>query len=291
MDTATLKNMLHFPGLRLEQSQYDCFARYYGLLIDWNSRMNLTAITDWKDVCVKHFLDSLYLAAYMDLTGRKALLDLGSGAGFPGIPLKIAFPELDVTLIDSLNKRVGFMQAVIDELGLDNKTEGIYDGRSIRAVHGRAEDMAAAGSKDIHSSRPQSGTTEPASGEKKSPRLRESFDIVVSRAVANLSTLSEYCIPFVKMDGYFVAYKGGEPEEEISGAANAISLLGGMIERVETFTLPVIGDTVSGSKDDPDSPRSDKEDGMRRSLIFIRKVRSTPRKYPRKAGLPSKEPL
>lgn len=227
----------------------------------------------------------------MDLTGRKALLDLGSGAGFPGIPLKIAFPELDVTLIDSLNKRVGFMQAVIDELGLDNKTEGIYDGRSIRAVHGRAEDMAAAGSKDIHSSRPQSGTTEPASGEKKSPRLRESFDIVVSRAVANLSTLSEYCIPFVKMDGYFVAYKGGEPEEEISGAANAISLLGGMIERVETFTLPVIGDTVSGSKDDPDSPRSDKEDGMRRSLIFIRKVRSTPRKYPRKAGLPSKEPL
>ena len=217
-----------------QKSQFDL---YYELLIEWNRIMNLTGITDYDEVNLKHFTDSLTISRIIDMAQINTLIDVGTGAGFPGIPIKIAFPHIKVYLLDSLNKRIKFLNEVIKKLGLKN----------IYAFHGRAEDFA------------------------KDRQYREKFDVCVSRAVANLSTLSEYCIPFVKTGGYFVSYKGGDSDEEVVRSENAITLLGGEIENTDRFFLP---DTDIG-----------------RTLIKIRKRKSTPNRYPRKAGIPSKEPL
>lgn len=236
-DLTEFEQGLQELGITLEQSQMDAFLKYYELLVEWNSFMNLTAITEFKEVCIKHFLDSLSLVKVMDCHQELTLIDIGTGAGFPGIPLKIAFPELKITLLDSLGKRVKFLNEVISQLGL----------KDIEAIHGRAEDYA------------------------KPSALRESFDICVSRAVANLATLSEYCLPYVKVGGSFISYKSEKIAEEKELAEKAISLLGGKIDSQNEFMLPF----------------SD----IYRNLFIIRKAKETPKKYPRKAGLPSKEPL
>lgn len=236
-DLEILNKGLKELGISLEKSQIDAFIQYYDLLVEWNSFMNLTAITDFQEVCIKHFLDSLSLSKIMDCHQKLQVIDIGTGAGFPGIPLKIAFPELKITLLDSLGKRVKFLNEVIERLNL----------KDIEAIHGRAEDYA------------------------KPTALRESYDVCVSRAVANLATLSEYCLPYVKVDGVFVSYKSEKVVEEMEQAKKAITLLGGKIVSQNEFTLPY----------------SD----IYRNLLVIQKEKITPKKYPRKAGLPSKEPL
>lgn len=225
-------------NIELNDKQTEQFVRYYELLIEWNEKINLTAITERSDVLKKHFLDSLSLIKCIDDTlDNKSLLDMGTGAGFPGIPLKIVFPELKVTLVDSLNKRVDFLNLVIDELGLTN----------IEAIHSRAEDLA------------------------QDENYREQYDFVVSRAVANLASLSEYCIPFVKVGGYFIPYKTENASEEIDNARNAIGILGGRKPEMVSFVLP----------------NSD----LKRINVKILKIKSTPKQYPRKAGTPTKKPL
>lgn len=221
----------------LSQQQVDQFVRYYELLVEWNSFMNLTGITEFSEVLKKHFIDSMSIFSYVNQNSISSLIDVGTGAGFPGLPLKIVCPELKVTLLDSLDKRIKFLNCVIDELELQN----------ITAIHGRAEDYAS------------------------NMEHREFYDMAVSRAVANLSTLSEYCLPFVKKDGIFVSYKSETLEEEVINATNAIQILGGRIMNKYSFYLP--GTDIY------------------RTLCFIEKVDSTPDKYPRKAGLPSKKPL
>lgn len=223
-------------NIDISDKQLELFERYYDLLVSWNDKINLTSLTEKEDVFVKHFADSLAVLKYTDLSGR-SLLDIGTGAGFPGVPLKIMCPECSITLADSLNKRIKFLDVLIGELDL----------QGISAVHGRAEDLAF------------------------DDRLREGFDVVTSRAVANLSTLSEYCLPFVNINGTFVSYKSGMIDEELLCAGNAIDTLGGKINRVEKYSVPFTE--------------------YDRSICFIDKIRSTDRKYPRKAGTPSKKPL
>lgn len=224
-------------GIQLTDLQFQKFYAYYELLTEWNSFMNLTAITEFEEVMKKHFTDSLSLVRAYDLSKSVSVIDVGTGAGFPGLPLKIAFPGLKVTLLDSLNKRVKFLDAVIEKLGLDN----------IDTIHGRAEDF----------SRPD--------------KLREKYDLCVSRAVANMTTLSEYCLPFVKPGGQFISYKSEKVLQEADTAKHAIFLLGGKMKEQVEFYLP----------------NSD----IYRNLFIVEKVQSTPLKYPRKAGLPAKEPL
>ena len=194
-NTTDFTDNLQKMGIELTDHQLQQFLIYYEMLVEKNKVMNLTAITDFDEVIEKHFLDSLSLIRVLDLHQPISVMDMGTGAGFPGIPLKIAFPEISVTLADSLNKRVIFLKEVIDELGL----------KDIDAIHGRAEDLAQ--KKDY----------------------RENFDLCVSRAVANLSTLAEYCIPFVKIGGMFIAYKAGECDEEVAAAKSSVFLLGGKI--------------------------------------------------------------
>lgn len=240
-DTSHFTEDLKTWGMTLTERQLAQFLRYYEMLAEWNERMNLTAITEYGDVMKKHFLDSLSLVKIFEgksFPGEKnELMDVGTGAGFPGLALKIAFPKLKVTLLDSLNKRIQFLNAVIGELELEG----------VRAVHGRAEDYARPG------------------------ELREEFDLCVSRAVARLSTLAEYCLPFVRPGGMFVAYKSEKALEEVEEAGRAVSLLGGRLGKQAELLLP----------------NSD----IYRNLILIEKVKPSPAKYPRKAGLPGKEPL
>ena len=237
-----LVNICNKINIEISDDQINCFEKYYELLIEKNKVMNLTAITDKEDVIVKHFIDSIALIPYLldkgiNINNKLKIIDIGTGAGFPGLPLKIMMPDVKFTLLDSLNKRVSFLNEVIDELKL----------KDIEALHGRAEDYAS------------------------NNKYREKYDICVSRAVANLSTLSEYCIPFVKEDGFFISYKAGESEEEINNSKNVIKILGGKINKVEEFVLP--GTDAS------------------RVFVFIRKQELTDKKYPRKAGVPAKKPL
>lgn len=234
-NTTKFINDLKAIGIELSDEQLEQFLTYYEMLIEKNKVMNLTTITDFDEVLEKHFEDSLSLIQAVDLEKSQTVIDLGTGAGFPGIPLKIAFPNLQITLADSLNKRILFLDDVIHELGLTG----------IDTVHGRAEDLA------------------------KNSDYREKFDLCVSRAVANLSTLSEYCLPFVKIGGKFISYKAGECDEEVAASKSSVFLLGGKISDIKKFELGESG----------------------RAFVIIDKVSGTPKKYPRKAGTPSKDPL
>ena len=239
-------NALNAINVELDSSREEALQSYYELLVEWNKVMNLTAITEKDDVYVKHFLDSLavktvfddkeYAGQLPDINTAK-LIDIGTGAGFPGIPLKIAFPGLKVTLLDSLNKRIKFLNEVIANVGLND----------IEAIHGRAEDYA------------------------RESAYRECYDLCVSRAVANLSTLSEYCLPYVKTGGYFISYKSGDIDDELKAASHALKLLGAKTVGVKRLVLP--GTDIE------------------RSFVIIRKMAHTDKKYPRKAGLPSSKPL
>ena len=231
-------------SITLSSEQIDQLLRYYEMLVERNKVMNLTAITAFDEVLKKHFIDSLSLVKVCDIKKVISVIDVGTGAGFPGIPLKIAFPDLKVTLLDSLKKRVLFLQEVSETLGLHD----------VETVHGRAEDFA------------------------KPDQLREKFDLCVSRAVANLSTLSEYCLPYVKVGGNFISYKSekvsmdlGQNLSEADQAEHAITVLGGKIVEQKSFFLP--------SSD------------ISRTFIVIEKCRPTPKQYPRKAGTASKKPL
>ena len=232
-----LEDILYPLGIRLSERQKEQFDRYYELMTEWNKVMNLTGITEREEVDIKHFADSLTLVRINDMQNIHSMIDVGTGAGFPGIPIKIMYPHIRVVLLDSLNKRLNFLNEVIAQLGLEE----------ISTLHGRAEDHA------------------------RNEQYREQFDLCVSRAVANLSTLCEYCIPFVKPGGCFISYKGSDADEEIGKAGKAAELLGGKISRTDRFTLP--------------------ETDMGRVLIQIDKIKSTPKKYPRKAGVPSRNPL
>lgn len=237
MDYQILEQKLGGLGIKQDQNQLESFHKFYQLLIEWNKVMNLTGITEYEDVVEKHFVDSLSIIKAIDLSRIHTVIDVGTGAGFPGIPLKIAFPHLRVVLLDSLNKRIKFLDEVISQLGL---TE-------IRTIHGRAEEYA------------------------RKEEYREQFDLCVSRAVANLSTLSEYCLPYIQVGGMFVPYKSGEIDDEVEQSKKAVRILGGNIKKVMKFELP-------GTD-------------IHRSFVLIHKEQHTQKKYPRKAGIPAKEPL
>lgn len=236
-DFSHMRQVLQQWNLELTEEKEKQFQMFYDMLVEKNKVMNLTAITEFDEVVEKHFLDNLSLIQVMDLNQPIKVLDLGTGAGFPGIPLKIMFPELKITLMDSLNKRILFLNEVVDALNL----------KDVETVHARAEELAR--NKDY----------------------RESYDLCVSRAVANLSTLSEYCLPFVSLGGKFIPYKSGDVDEEVNQAKKAVFLLGGKIEDVVKFDLP--------------------ESDIHRSFVIIHKEKGTAKAYPRKAGTPSKSPL
>jgi len=243
MGKEAFKENLKKLDIELNDVQIEKFDEYYRILLEGNEVMNLTTITDYEEVLLKHYVDSLAINKAIDessnwnLNNNIKVIDIGTGAGFPGIPLKIAFDNLEVVLLDSLNKKVKFLTDVIVKLNLSD----------IKAIHGRAEDYA----KDFN--------------------YREAFDLCVSRAVSNLATLTEYCLPYVKVGGAFISYKSGEIDDELKESEKAIKMLGGEIVKVEKMTLP-------GSS-------------IERSFVIIEKVKKTMSIYPRKAGLPAKEPL
>lgn len=232
-----LKNRMDRLQIKTNENMLEQFDLFYHLLVEWNKVMNLTGITEYEEVVEKHFADSLSLARFLDLNKIHTVIDVGTGAGFPGIPLKIAFPHLKVVLLDSLNKRINFLNEVIAKLDL----------KEIYTIHGRAEEYA------------------------RKPEYREQFDLCVSRAVANLSVLSEYCIPYIRIGGIFIPYKSGDIDEEVAASRKAVDILGGQIDHVEKFQLP--------------------DTDIHRSFVFINKIKNTQKKYPRKAGTPAKEPL
>ncbi len=224
-------------GIELTELQEKQFKKYYELLIYWNDRINLTAITEYDEVLKKHFEDSISIYKAINMEEINSIIDIGTGAGFPGIPIKILFPHIKLTLLDSLNKRIKFLNLLIEELGL----------KDVETLHGRAEDFG------------------------KKSEYREQYDLCVSRAVANLSTLSELCIPFVKVGGKFISYKSEKATEELLNANNAIKVLGGGDIKIVDIFIP--------------------DTNYERKLILIGKSVSTNRKYPRKAGTPGKEPI
>ena len=232
-----LRDSLDKLKIQYNDEQIEQFRSYYELLTEWNKKINLTAITGYEDVVRKHFIDSILICSLLDLNKDIRIIDVGTGAGFPGIPIKILNPDCRIVLLDSLNKRVRFLETVVDELGLDN----------VECIHGRAEDV---------------------SREKK---YRASFDLSVSRAVANLSTLCEYCIPFLKKGGMFVSYKSDKADDEINGSENAVRTLGSEITSVKEIALP--------------------ETDIVRKFVIITNIKQVSNIYPRKAGIPSKDPL
>ena len=228
-------------GKMLTGQQIGQIEIYMDLLKDWNTKINLTAIEEDREIVIKHFIDSLSILPYIK-DGKQKLIDVGTGAGFPGIPLKIANGELEVTLLDSLDKRIKFLNEVINATNIS----GTNGSSQIKAVHGRAEDFGI------------------------NPAYREKYDIACARAVANLPVLLEYCLPFVKINGIFIAMKGSNTEE-FENCGKALDILGGKIEKIEKIELPFTN--------------------IERNVVVVRKFRQTPTKYPRKAGKPSKEPL
>ena len=232
-----LEEILKKLNISIDEDQKQKFSDYYSLLLEKNKVMNLTRITDEEEFIIKHFADSLMLCKVIEMDNVDSLIDVGTGAGFPGIPIKIIYPNIKVTLLDSLDKRVGFLKEVIDQLSLDD----------IEAIHGRAEDLG------------------------QDDNYREKYDLCVSRAVADLSVLSEYCIPFIKEQGVFVSYKADGSEDEIYAARTAIETLGAGLNGVCTEQIPGTG--------------------INRQFAVIKKITKTDLKYPRKAGKPSKKPL
>ncbi len=224
-------------GIELNDKQMEQFAAYFRLLVEWNQKMNLTAITEHKEVYLKHFYDSITLAFLDTFKPEGQLCDVGSGAGFPSLPLKIVFPDLEVTIVDSLNKRITFLTTLVEELQLDG----------VHLYHDRAESFG------------------------KNSKFREGFDFVTARAVARLNVLTELCLPLVEKEGYFFALKAAKSEEELIEAKSAIALLGGKFIEEKKLTLPVSNDE--------------------RHLLIIKKTKETPKKYPRKPGLPAKQPI
>ncbi|MGG1659149.1 16S rRNA (guanine(527)-N(7))-methyltransferase RsmG [Brevibacillus sp. NRS-1366] len=237
MNKEQFAEALAAQGITLTDRQKEQFDQFFRLLVEWNEKMNLTGITEEGQVYIKHFYDSITPAFYFPFDQVQTVVDIGGGAGFPSIPLKICFPHLKMTIIDSLNKRMNFLQHVADELGLEN----------VYPVHGRAEDRG------------------------QEPAYRESYQLVVARAVARLNLLSEFCLPFAQVGGHFIALKGAEITPELNEAKKAIKTLGGKTRKVETFHLL--------------------EDAGERNVVIMEKVEATPKNYPRKAGVPAKKPL
>ncbi|MFY0546290.1 16S rRNA (guanine(527)-N(7))-methyltransferase RsmG [Brevibacillus sp. H7] len=237
MNKEQFADALAAKGIVLSAQQREQFDAYFRLLVEWNEKMNLTAITEEGQVYTKHFYDSVSPAFFFSFDSVETTADIGGGAGFPSIPLKICFPHLKMTIIDSLNKRMNFLEHVARELGLAN----------LAPVHGRAEER----------------------GQER--QFRESFDLVIARAVARLNVLAEYCLPFAKVGGTFIAMKGADISFELNEAKKAIKTLGGKTRKVETFQLV--------------------EDAGERNIVMIDKVEATPKTYPRKAGTPAKKPL
>ena len=232
-----LMDSLSKMDFAIDEEKINQLNKYYEMLVEKNKVMNLTAITEYDEVVIKHFVDSLAITKVYNMIPVNNVIDIGTGAGFPGMVLKIFYPDIQFTLLDSLNKRVVFLKEVAEELSLNK----------IDAVHGRAEDYA------------------------RQANHREKYDLCVSRAVANLSTLAEYSLPFVKKGGFFVAYKAEDCLDEVKSAEKAISMLGGKIEDTVMYKIP----------------NSD----ITRAFVIIKKVNNISNKYPRKAGLPAKEPL
>ena len=222
-------------NLKIEKEEVKKFYEYMKMLIEWNKRINLTAINDEKEIIIKHFIDSLTISKYIE--NAESMVDVGTGAGFPGIPIKIINKDLEVVLVDSLNKRINFLNEVIEKLGLKN----------IKAIHARAEDLG------------------------KDKKYREKFDVVTSRAVANMTVLVEYLLPLTKKEGKCICMKGSEIEDELENAKYAIKLLGGKVDKVEKIEIS--------------------DEHMGRNIILIKKQGNTPNQYPRKAGIPLKKPL
>ncbi|AJA50121.1 ribosomal RNA small subunit methyltransferase G [Clostridium pasteurianum DSM 525 = ATCC 6013] len=224
-------------GVVFNEEKYNKFMKYKNLIKEWNEKINLTAITEDGEIVKKHFIDSIKIFRFPFLKNAKNIIDIGTGAGFPGIPIKIINEEICVVLLDSLNKRINFLNEVIDRLDLKN----------IKTIHGRAEDYA------------------------KNIEYREKFDIATSRAVANMTVLSEFCIPYVKVGGYFVALKGPSIEEEILESKNAIGTLGGRLEDIIKVDI--------------------EESDLKHNLVIVKKIKQTPKQFPRKSGIVTKKPL
>lgn len=229
--------LLQGHGIEVSDEQLKQFERYYEVLVDWNEKMNLTGITEREQVYIKHFYDSISLAFHVPMGEMGSMADIGSGAGFPGIPLKICYPHLQLTIVDSLNKRIQFLQHVVTELGLSQ----------VQLLHGRAEDLG------------------------RQKELRDAFDLVTARAVARMAILNEFCLPFTKPGGLFVAMKGSNPVDEVKEAARSLSELKGKWISTPEFSLPL--------------------ENSERHLVIIQKTAPTPKKYPRKPGTPVKMPL
>lgn len=237
MNPAQFVSKLQEKGIQLSEKQQKQFTKYYQILVKWNEKMNLTGLTEEQDVYLKHFYDSISLAFYVNFEEVESICDVGSGAGFPSIPLKICFPHIKVTIIDSLQKRIRFLEHLAKELSLDD----------VSFIHSRAEDA----------------------GQNK--RFREAFDVVTARAVARMSVLSELCLPFVQKKGIFAAMKGANIDDELEQGKKAIQTLGGNIQDVHSFSLPI--------------------EESERTIVIIEKQKNTPKKYPRKAGTPNRQPI
>lgn len=224
-------------GLSFDDKKYEQFIKYKDLLKEWNQKVNLTAIKDDEGIIKKHFIDSMKIFKFQPLKNAKKVIDIGTGGGFPGIPMKIIKPDIDIVLLDSLKKRINVLEDILYKIDI----------KDVTAMHGRAEEFGV------------------------DPHHRQQYDAVVSRAVANLAVLSEFCIPYVKVGGYFLAMKGPAAEEEIKAAKNAISTLGGKLEEVIEVEI--------------------EDSDLNHNLVVIKKVKNTPKQYPRKAGSITKNPL